>query len=247
MAKVCKTYSDPYVLVSLQTLSSLLGYEFRADARFVSSQWETALLCNDVSHWLGASLESALWVCQLQWNQRCCILTECNMLRVYAILWHSFDAYALADSARCLLRALHPFRRHVLRTYGQLYSNARYGYTFCKFVSSGQRMKGYAIFYRENTHEVKRGCNICVEISRNLNCYHLKFWLTFKHGSRNVKPAANCQLMLLLMGLHIIYLLAIVKAWRYYASVACDWITITGNYRFKRHSRSCRRCDTAAS
>ena len=24
------------------------------------SQWETALLCNDVSHWLGASLESAL-------------------------------------------------------------------------------------------------------------------------------------------------------------------------------------------
>ena len=32
----------------------------RADSRFASSQWETALLCNDVSHWLGASLESAL-------------------------------------------------------------------------------------------------------------------------------------------------------------------------------------------
>ena len=28
--------------------------------RFVPSQWETALLCNDASHWLGASLESAL-------------------------------------------------------------------------------------------------------------------------------------------------------------------------------------------
>ena len=32
----------------------------RADSRFAFSQWETALLCNDVSHWLGASLESAL-------------------------------------------------------------------------------------------------------------------------------------------------------------------------------------------
>ena len=32
----------------------------RADSRFVPSQWETVLLCNDVSHWLGASLESTL-------------------------------------------------------------------------------------------------------------------------------------------------------------------------------------------
>ena len=32
----------------------------RANYRFVPSQWETALLCNDVSHWLGANLESAL-------------------------------------------------------------------------------------------------------------------------------------------------------------------------------------------
>ena len=27
---------------------------YRADSRFAPSQWETALLCNDVSHWLGA-------------------------------------------------------------------------------------------------------------------------------------------------------------------------------------------------
>ena len=32
----------------------------RADSRFASSQWETALHCNDASHWLGASVESAL-------------------------------------------------------------------------------------------------------------------------------------------------------------------------------------------
>ena len=29
----------------------------KADSRIVPSQWETALLCNDVSHWLGAKLE----------------------------------------------------------------------------------------------------------------------------------------------------------------------------------------------
>ena len=33
---------------------------FRADSRLAPSQRETALLCNDVSHWLGVSLESAL-------------------------------------------------------------------------------------------------------------------------------------------------------------------------------------------
>ena len=34
----------------------------RADSRSAASQWETALLCNDVSHWLDANLESALYV-----------------------------------------------------------------------------------------------------------------------------------------------------------------------------------------
>ena len=33
---------------------------FRADSRFTPSRWETVLLCNDVSHWLGSSLESAV-------------------------------------------------------------------------------------------------------------------------------------------------------------------------------------------
>ena len=32
----------------------------RADSWFAPRQWEMALRCNDVSHWLGASLESAL-------------------------------------------------------------------------------------------------------------------------------------------------------------------------------------------
>ena len=36
------------------------GPQYRADTRFATSQWKTASLCNDVSHWLGANLESAL-------------------------------------------------------------------------------------------------------------------------------------------------------------------------------------------
>ena len=32
----------------------------RTKSRFAPSQWETVLFCNDVSHWLGANLESAL-------------------------------------------------------------------------------------------------------------------------------------------------------------------------------------------
>ena len=32
----------------------------RADSRFAPSQWQTVLLCNDVSHWLGTNLESAM-------------------------------------------------------------------------------------------------------------------------------------------------------------------------------------------
>ena len=43
---------------SVQIWHTLIAY--RADSRFAPSQWETALLCNDVSHWLSASLESAL-------------------------------------------------------------------------------------------------------------------------------------------------------------------------------------------
>ena len=44
---------------SARWMSDLARCRFRADSRFAPSQWETALLCNDVSHWLGASIESA--------------------------------------------------------------------------------------------------------------------------------------------------------------------------------------------
>ena len=52
----------------------------RADSRFAPSQWETALLCNDVSHWLGASPESApfdfFWLCHQDLLDPCDLSTH---------------------------------------------------------------------------------------------------------------------------------------------------------------------------
>ena len=42
------------------SIGSVICYQYRADSRFAPGQWETALLCNGVSHWLGANLESSL-------------------------------------------------------------------------------------------------------------------------------------------------------------------------------------------
>ena len=43
-------------------LNPVTTWQCRADSRFAPSQWEMVLLCNAVSHWLGASLESSLSV-----------------------------------------------------------------------------------------------------------------------------------------------------------------------------------------
>ena len=52
-----------------------INIKCRADSRLATAQWETALLCNAVSHWLGAKLESAL---------KCiCILSHSSTLK-----WH---------------------------------------------------------------------------------------------------------------------------------------------------------------
>ena len=55
-------------------------YLYRADSRFVPRQWDTALLRNDISHWLGASLESALlyhWLSGRLGYLHCCS-PECS-------------------------------------------------------------------------------------------------------------------------------------------------------------------------
>ena len=48
-----------------------LTSQTRTDPKFAPSQRETALLCNDVSHWLGASLESAMQV--VLCSALCCV------------------------------------------------------------------------------------------------------------------------------------------------------------------------------
>ena len=51
-----------------------------ADSRFVPSQWETALICNDVSHWLGPSLQSALMSMDIPLYQ--------ELLHFLSMFWH---------------------------------------------------------------------------------------------------------------------------------------------------------------
>ena len=53
-------FPHPCVQIPPYPLLSKLEIHLRADSRFAPSQWETSLLCTDVSHWLVANLESAL-------------------------------------------------------------------------------------------------------------------------------------------------------------------------------------------
>ena len=57
---------DIHVTIHKETGRLLYNENFqsfftRADSMFASSQWETVLLCSDDSHWLGASIGSALY------------------------------------------------------------------------------------------------------------------------------------------------------------------------------------------
>ena len=57
--------------------------QLRAHSRFAPSQWETVLLCNDLSHWLGASLEPASpAVCN---QKRDYIEKKQNVCKYYAV------------------------------------------------------------------------------------------------------------------------------------------------------------------
>ena len=71
----------PYALIVNNSGHSIVWYQYwiRADSRFAPSQWETALLCNDIFHWLGTSLESALLNC------RFCVFALSVILLVYFV------------------------------------------------------------------------------------------------------------------------------------------------------------------
>ena len=86
---------------------------YRADPRFAPSQWETALLCNDVSHWLGASLESTLYlpvtsIQRRRHRQGARRLRLCSQRRVSADVLASFGARTSTDAGMTkLLPSMH--------------------------------------------------------------------------------------------------------------------------------------------
>ena len=57
----CRPFAHWKLSSSVQTIDPFsLTHYIRAECGFAPSQWEMALLCNNVSHWLGVSLESTL-------------------------------------------------------------------------------------------------------------------------------------------------------------------------------------------
>ena len=68
---------------TINLFSTLILLSYRADSRFPPSQWERALLCNKISHWLCANLESAPSYGTQELHPNHTILRECviNTLR----------------------------------------------------------------------------------------------------------------------------------------------------------------------
>ena len=73
---VCQTHID-------QSTQPPIHWNTRTDSRFPPSQWEAALLCNGVSHWLGTSLESAL-----NTSQHKLVKNHSNDLSFHSHIWN---------------------------------------------------------------------------------------------------------------------------------------------------------------
>ena len=61
---ILKLYiKNPFFISKCRAISPGINdsCDTRADSRLAPSQWETSLQSSNVSHWLGASLDSALW------------------------------------------------------------------------------------------------------------------------------------------------------------------------------------------
>ena len=59
----------------------------RDDSRFASSQWNTALLCNDVSHWLGANLKSVLYSLSVNPREKAIVNIIIKLLFIRFMQW----------------------------------------------------------------------------------------------------------------------------------------------------------------
>ena len=61
-------YGWNWPVLNLKMAQNDTKHMHRTDSRFNPSQWEMALFCNDITHWLGASLESALYAYFFGWT-----------------------------------------------------------------------------------------------------------------------------------------------------------------------------------
>ena len=82
----------------------------RADSMFQPSQWETALLCNDVSHWLGANLwsTSSIYFNKTQKLSHCDKFLVGENIRFDKPDWPYVDAYIMTSSNGNIFRVTSP-------------------------------------------------------------------------------------------------------------------------------------------
>ena len=95
-------YSCTHIVYRRSLVTFYIHIDYRADSRSAPSQWETVLLCNNVSHWLGTSLESALDYTrrhgQLNWLA---VKLQAAVIGVASWLWFM---------PHCRVKALNTFR-----------------------------------------------------------------------------------------------------------------------------------------
>ena len=106
----------------------------RADSRFAPSQWEMPLLCNDISHWLGASLEKSWpchnrtltgWICSAPkeicaWFVVCCVLLWFPASLFYPLQWRHNECDGISNHQR-FDRLLNCLFRHRSKKTSKLY------------------------------------------------------------------------------------------------------------------------------
>ena len=87
-------------------MDDLLLIYCTAGSRFAPSQWETALLCDDVSHWLGTSLDSALYCINhknMTAKPTMLIPTSCQ-LQPHASVWKMSTSEYRINSTNWIIR-----------------------------------------------------------------------------------------------------------------------------------------------
>ena len=100
-SRIVFDFGDNIVSTSFTNINN--SYQARVNSiRLAPSQWETALLRNDVAHWLGASLESALaspnWAITGPTNiNKCCEILLKNV--IYKIYFHACKTMNLKISS----------------------------------------------------------------------------------------------------------------------------------------------------